>query len=387
MVKVSHLKIILLLLGFAALLQCGCFNNKLSEYKNIEEELTQIVSSIGKYEGVETIGVLPLQGDSDYFFTDSLVKAIVESKKYRVLERQYIEESIVKEIGFGLTDVVDPQTASRAGKVIGSDAVIFGKVTNEDKAVTIRFRLINSETAEILWVWGPKSIPIEQGFPIWTFVIGVIIAAVLIIQGIKLIIQRITQTGIVIKEPGKIFKEPGEIFMEEPVKISDSERNRHKISSAFLSKNQGTIMLWAYVDPVERGGIKKDARFNRYLVAHATNEGLKRNNKYLNESGESKKIDYPDDNSFTGWHHFGVSWDIANGIIRFIVDGKFIPASEDDIKYWPEKFDRYVTIGTWASGWEFHYCNTRVARVKTLNHVITPEEIEKELMQKSQLEG
>jgi curli biogenesis system outer membrane secretion channel CsgG len=104
---------------------------------------------------------------------DMLVTALVESKKFIVIERNELDQ-ILKEQGLGLSGSVTPQSAAKVGQLLGVELIITGSVsefgTKKDKIggglselsgfnlgvssetarSVVDIRLVNTSTAEII---------------------------------------------------------------------------------------------------------------------------------------------------------------------------------------------------------------------------------------------
>ena len=84
----------------------------------------------------KTIAVMPLENISGYteervaeIMTEELVSALYQSGRYTVIERNQMA-TVLKEIGFQMTGAVDSSKAVEAGKMLGAQLVVIGKVTN-----------------------------------------------------------------------------------------------------------------------------------------------------------------------------------------------------------------------------------------------------------------
>ncbi|HWP83650.1 MAG TPA: CsgG/HfaB family protein, partial [Terriglobia bacterium] len=70
---------------------------------------------------------------------DLLVKNLVKSGKYSVIEREQLDK-ILAEQNFSNSDRADPNTAAKIGKILGVDAIIIGSITQfgrDDKATNV----------------------------------------------------------------------------------------------------------------------------------------------------------------------------------------------------------------------------------------------------------
>jgi curli biogenesis system outer membrane secretion channel CsgG len=64
---------------------------------------------------------------------DVATEALVKSGAFVVIEREQLAQ-ILKEQGLGMTGAISPQTAAKAGKLLGLQALVTGKVTDFDTA-------------------------------------------------------------------------------------------------------------------------------------------------------------------------------------------------------------------------------------------------------------
>ncbi|MDI6809754.1 MAG: CsgG/HfaB family protein [Candidatus Eisenbacteria bacterium] len=102
---------------------------------------------------------------------DMLTTALVKSGKYRVIERQQIEDVVLKEQALGQTGVITSESAAKIGKMLGVELAIVGSVTEfghkesekggrmggiglggkkMSATVAVDVRFINTTTGEIL---------------------------------------------------------------------------------------------------------------------------------------------------------------------------------------------------------------------------------------------
>ena len=87
----------------------------------------------------KTIAVIPFEDASGYsskyvnvnaaeIMTEELTSALHQSGRYTVIERSQLDV-VLKEMGFQMTGAVDPAKAVKAGKLLGAQYVVIGKVT------------------------------------------------------------------------------------------------------------------------------------------------------------------------------------------------------------------------------------------------------------------
>jgi len=63
---------------------------------------------------------------------DAATEALVKSGAFVVIEREQIAQ-VLKEQGLGMTGAISPQTAAKAGKLLGLQAIVTGKLTDFDE--------------------------------------------------------------------------------------------------------------------------------------------------------------------------------------------------------------------------------------------------------------
>ncbi|HHL71793.1 MAG TPA: hypothetical protein ENJ29_04700 [Bacteroidetes bacterium] len=109
-------------------------------------------------------------GSTGRGMADMLITELVKSGKYTVIERTQIEQ-VMKEQMLGMTGAVTPETAAKAGKLLGVDIAVIGSVTefghskggvggrlkgiglgvkSQKATVAMDVRLVNTTTGEIL---------------------------------------------------------------------------------------------------------------------------------------------------------------------------------------------------------------------------------------------
>ena len=60
---------------------------------------------------------------------DAATEALVKSGAFVVVEREQLAQ-VLKEQGLGMTGAISPQTAAKAGKLLGLQALVTGKITD-----------------------------------------------------------------------------------------------------------------------------------------------------------------------------------------------------------------------------------------------------------------
>lgn len=106
-----------------------------------------------KAKGVQSLAVTTFEGpgESGRRMAELLTAKLVEKGYFKVVERDKLL-ALEKEQVLGMTGVVDDTMAARAGKVLGVDALVLGKVVPHpgQGKVTVSYRVVKTETGEIL---------------------------------------------------------------------------------------------------------------------------------------------------------------------------------------------------------------------------------------------
>lgn len=107
------------------------------------------LGSISCEAAKKSIAVMPLENVSGYtearvaeIMTEELTNSLYQSGKYTVIERNQLA-TVLREIGFQMTGAVDQNKAVQAGKMLGAQLVVIGKVTNVSVDVNTSGNLIN----------------------------------------------------------------------------------------------------------------------------------------------------------------------------------------------------------------------------------------------------
>lgn len=113
------------------------------------------------------IGVLPFSrygqaGNISESITDKMITQLVNLKRFRVIERSAIDK-VLKEQAFGMTDMVDLQTAAKVGKLAGADAIVIGSINIEPGFAKVSARVVDTETAETIVAKEERSTNTSQG--------------------------------------------------------------------------------------------------------------------------------------------------------------------------------------------------------------------------------
>lgn len=118
------------------------------------------------------VAVMPIQSiiNNDYCnyaaeaMTEELVNVFVNSGSYTVIEREQLG-SVIREMGFQQTGMVDPNSAIEIGKLSGAQYILVGKITMADvymdeipllgyrtrAKVGLNYRLLDGKTGRVLY--------------------------------------------------------------------------------------------------------------------------------------------------------------------------------------------------------------------------------------------
>lgn len=131
----------------------------------ITETLTKYVAEIPLEEDVSRIAIVPLNNDRTNEINDRLMTAIVQQNnsrvcRYTLIDRQQLGR-LLTEANFQMSDIVDPKTAVRAGKIAGVDALLYGKIKRQRFSdnwadISLHLQMVKVQTAETFWAEDPN---------------------------------------------------------------------------------------------------------------------------------------------------------------------------------------------------------------------------------------
>jgi TolB-like protein len=79
----------------------------------------------------------------------TLTDGLARSGEVRVVERRQLQQ-ILEELKLSASGLIDEQTAIRAGKILGANALLLGSFLKFQDSVKINVRVVKTETGEIL---------------------------------------------------------------------------------------------------------------------------------------------------------------------------------------------------------------------------------------------
>src|SRR2546423_2640150 len=78
----------------------------------------------------QSVAIGAMSGPGDRPLTDALEEALVNSQRFTVVDRQHMDK-VMRELQISSTDLADPSSAAKLGKVVTAGALIFGDVSKE----------------------------------------------------------------------------------------------------------------------------------------------------------------------------------------------------------------------------------------------------------------
>jgi len=183
------------------------------------------------------------------------------------------------------------------------------------------------------------------------------------------------------------------------------------IPSIFLQSPKGSFSIWVYINPQNEG--IRNLENNRYILAHDTNEGFKKQiigikekvyeNVFalrhnvaknwdiwlMNSKGESNN--WPKSGSDIldmGWHNFLIRWDHGANKLHLLIDGKIHVDCDDYQHFWPSSFCKNIFIGRWQNDKAtVHYINTKISRIIYTTEFLDDDFVNQELTEIQKIRG
>jgi tetratricopeptide (TPR) repeat protein len=94
----------------------------------------------------EKKGERSISGNAVY---ESFVSALVNQKRFRIIEREKLEE-VLSELKLSKTGIADPDTASKIGKIVVAEAIMTGIIYERKNSLEVLTRLIDTDTGNII---------------------------------------------------------------------------------------------------------------------------------------------------------------------------------------------------------------------------------------------
>jgi len=193
-------------------------------------------------------------------------------------------------------------------------------------------------------------------------------------------------------------------FSKKIFDISKIKGNEIQINSDFLKQEDGSFLIWAYLDESLITPLKSGKEWT-YIISHATNNGERKkiiitdsdNNKKenliypnlwaigrgANESEVLWRLIFNDGVSEyhlnskikldVGWHMFSAIWSKDKDFIKFYIDT--VCANQTNFKCWPIEIEKYAFIGTWPNRDKGHYFNSKIGNFIIYKNAISFDKI------------
>lgn len=123
----------------------------------IDELSSQITGGIAT-EGkglVAVVDFVDLSGrsvnDLCRYIPNGLIDRLFRTGKFQLIERKLLPK-IIEELKLNFTDLMDPKSAKRMGRLLGADALLSGTISDIPKSIKVNARLLETETGRILAV-------------------------------------------------------------------------------------------------------------------------------------------------------------------------------------------------------------------------------------------
>jgi TolB-like protein len=126
------------------------FGNRSQKVVEVNRKI-QIIRQLGSRM---SISILPLESkgeksvSSDAVY-ESLIAAFVNQRRFHLIERERMKE-VLSELKLSQTELADPGTASKIGKIVVADAILTGTIYESDDSIEILTRLVDTETSNIM---------------------------------------------------------------------------------------------------------------------------------------------------------------------------------------------------------------------------------------------
>jgi len=116
--------------------------------------VTYIVPEIERFDSRLRVAVFPPEkkgettamGEAVYA---SLHQALEDQGRFVVIERENLDK-VLRELKLSQTELVDPETAARAGKIEAAEGLLIGTVIETGQALTVLTRFVDVETAVVM---------------------------------------------------------------------------------------------------------------------------------------------------------------------------------------------------------------------------------------------
>jgi len=207
------------------------------------------------------ISILPLEQKGEKTMAggavyDNLIAALAEQRRFNLIERERMD-AILNELKLSQTELVDPGTAAKVGRVAVADAIMTGTIYETKDSIEVLTRLVDTETSTIIdsedvfdqdkslsnlkVLMAGLALKYRQSFPVLE---GIIIKkegkGVLIDLGSAEKVRE--EMGVILYREGEQLKHPvtGRVLGSEPVELGEGriEDVHENFSKAIIRKGK-----------------------------------------------------------------------------------------------------------------------------------------------------
>lgn len=126
-------------------------------FGNRSQKTLMVYRKIPKIRQIDSrmsLFVLPLDSQGKQSFLgdviyDRLIAAFVNQGRFHLIERERMEE-VLSELRLSQTELADPGTAMKIGKIVVADAILIGAIYESKNQIEILTRLVDTETASVM---------------------------------------------------------------------------------------------------------------------------------------------------------------------------------------------------------------------------------------------
>lgn len=122
------------------------------EIEQVSSILSESISKGGKTK-IAVVDFTDLQGnvtELGRFLAEEFSAALAGAGRgFEVIDRTHLKV-ILKEQKLSVTDIIDPETARKLGKIAGVDALITGSITPFGESIRISVKILDTATAEVI---------------------------------------------------------------------------------------------------------------------------------------------------------------------------------------------------------------------------------------------
>jgi len=98
----------------------------------------------------QSVAIGAMSGNGDRPMTNSLEEALVNSQRFTVVDREHMDK-VMRELQLSSTDLADPGSAAKLGKVITAGAMIFGDVTENFRETPSEEHYVDDKKVQHTW--------------------------------------------------------------------------------------------------------------------------------------------------------------------------------------------------------------------------------------------